>query len=216
MRAAGFRLKAEDTGHPEPGIWEAHVHIEGRHDDLVVPIDLIVPEAVAPPGGRRGARLGGEHGRRAARRAIGLEGALVDYAPAEIVALDESDGRRIIVNVAGPSALLVAKVHKIHDRSEHPDRLTDKDAGDILRIFMSTKPELMARRFGALLDDARSAEVTRAAVELFDPLFGTPRSLGTQMATRALSGVFDAATVEATCGAFVKGVLAAMGKTDRR
>lgn len=61
MRGAGFRLKNEDTGHPEPGIWEARVSIAQRHEDLVVPVDLIVPEAVAPPGGRRGARLGGEH-----------------------------------------------------------------------------------------------------------------------------------------------------------
>jgi len=39
-------------------------------------IDLMVPEALAGPG-RRGAMLG-PHGRRTARRAKGLEGALVD------------------------------------------------------------------------------------------------------------------------------------------
>lgn len=27
MRHAGFRLKDEDTGHPEPGIWEAQVKV---------------------------------------------------------------------------------------------------------------------------------------------------------------------------------------------
>lgn len=77
MRGAGFHLKGEDTGRPEPGVWEARVAVADRRDDLVIPVDLIVPEAVAPPGGRRGARLGGEHGKRAARRAVGLEGALV-------------------------------------------------------------------------------------------------------------------------------------------
>lgn len=70
MRRAGLRLKNEDAGHPEPGIWETRVSLAERADDVVIPVDLIVPEAVAPPGGRRGARLGGEHGRRAARRAV--------------------------------------------------------------------------------------------------------------------------------------------------
>ena len=37
MRRAGFRLKNDDTGHPEPGIWEARVSVAERVDDLVIP-----------------------------------------------------------------------------------------------------------------------------------------------------------------------------------
>jgi len=210
MRRAGLRLKNEDTGHPEPGIWEAHITVPGRIDDLVVPVDLIVPTAVAPPGGRRGVRLGGEHGKRAARKTTGLEGALVDHSPIEIRALDDADPRRIVVDVAGPAALLVAKVHKIDDRREQPDRLTDKDAGDVLRIFMSTTPEGIGQDVCLLLDDPRCAEVTRIAVTLLDSLFGTPRSLGTRMAVRALTGILDAATIQTTCITFVARLLTAL------
>jgi len=42
-------------------------------------------------------------------------------------------------NVAGPAALLVAKAYKIHERSGEVGqrRLTDKDAGDVVRLMMS-------------------------------------------------------------------------------
>ncbi len=210
MRDAGFRLKDEDTGHPEAGIWQARIAAPHGRDDLIIPVDLIVPEAVAPPGGRRGARLGGEHGRRAARKAIGLEGALVDHSPVEIRALDEADPRCITVEVAGSTALLVAKLHKIDDRRRRPDRLTDKDAGDVLRLFMSTTTDRTAQGLCVLLDDSRSAEVTRIAIDLLESLFGTPRSLGTQMAVRALTGVLDPTTVHATCTTFVARVLEAL------
>jgi len=216
MRGAGFRLKNEDTGHPEPGIWETRVTITGRHDDLVVPVDLIVPEAVAPPGGRRGARLGGEHGGRAARRATGLEGALIDHSLIEVAAFDETDPRRISINIAGYAALLVAKVHKIGDRAERPDRLSDKDAGDVLRLFMSTTPQRVGQRLIDLLDDERSGDATRAGIDGVDALFGTPASLGTQMAVRALGGVLEPATVEATCTTFVAQLLATLDETGHR
>lgn len=214
MRGAGFRLKGEHTGHPEPGVWEAHIAIAERRHDLVVPVDLIVPEGVAPSGGRRGARLGGEHGSRAARKATGLEGALVDHSLIEVAALDEADPRRIAVNVAGNAALLVAKVHKIGDRAERPDRLSDKDAGDVLRLFMSTTPQHIGQRLIVLLNDGRSRDATRAAIDRVDPLFGTPRSLGTQMAIRALGGALEPATVEATCTTFVAQLLVTLGGAD--
>src|SRR5256885_5873223 len=54
-----------------------------------IPVDLMVPEALAGPG-RRGARLGA-HGHRVARRAKGLEAALVDHDLHTIRALDPAD-----------------------------------------------------------------------------------------------------------------------------
>jgi hypothetical protein len=80
-----------------------------------VPVDLIVPEAASTGEGRRGARLG-PHGNRAARRAVGLEAALVDHSPITISALDRADARVMTAEVAGPAALIVAKAHKINDR----------------------------------------------------------------------------------------------------
>jgi len=136
MTAAGSQL-ALYGGHVESGIWTTEVDVAG--EQLLVPVNLIVPEAAATGGGRRGARLG-VHGRRAALRATGLEAALVDHAPMTIVALKPEDGRTLSANVAGPAALLVAKAHKIHDRLQRgrPDRVLDKDAGDVLRLMQTT------------------------------------------------------------------------------
>lgn len=216
MRRAGFRLKDEDAGHPEPGIWEARVSLAERADNLVIPIDLIVPEAVAPPGGRRGARLGGEHGRRAARRAVGLEGALLDHSVIEIPSLNEADTRRVRVKVAGITALIVAKLHKIGDRAEQPERLTDKDGGDVFRLMLASTPEQAAERFGVLINDPRSADATHRAIVLLDDLFGGPRSVGTQMAVRAMTGVMAPETVIEVCTSSTGNTLDRLGEVGLR
>ena len=69
-----------------------------------IPVDLMVPEALAGAGSK-GARLG-PHGKRVARRAKGLEGALVDRKRMEIVSLEGDDDRSVLMSVAGPAALL--------------------------------------------------------------------------------------------------------------
>ena len=152
---------------------------------------------------------GREHGRRAAHKAIGLESTLVDHSPVEIRALDEADPRRITLKAAENTVLLVAKLHKIDDPRRQPDRLTDKDAVDVLCLFMSTTTDPTAQGLCELLGDGRSAEMTRIAIDLLDSLFGTPRSRATQMAVRVLTGVLDPTTVHATCPTFVARVLEA-------
>jgi hypothetical protein len=96
-------------------------------------VDIMVPEALAGPG-TRGARLG-PHGKRAARRAKGLEGALVDRQRHVVAALDDTDTRTREIWVAGPTALVVAKLHKIAERVEANDRVRDKDALDLFRLL---------------------------------------------------------------------------------
>lgn len=74
MAKAGLTLmKVGDTA-VEPGIW---IKPSALAPAGIVAVDLIVPEGLAPPGGRRGARLG-THGNRAARKIRGLEAAVVD------------------------------------------------------------------------------------------------------------------------------------------
>ena len=63
---------------------------------------------------------------------------VVDFDPFEITSLEEGDNRRIVVNVAGPAALLVAKTHKLGERLKTPQRLVAKDAGDVYRLFDAT------------------------------------------------------------------------------
>jgi hypothetical protein len=59
MIDAGFRLLEPKPERPEPGTWVRRVEAGG--DEVLVPVDLIVPDAVAPPGGRRGARHLSDH-----------------------------------------------------------------------------------------------------------------------------------------------------------
>ncbi len=101
----------------------------GRDLRLVcdAPVDLMVPEAGAGAG-RRGVRVPPRDS-WAMRRVGGLEAALVDNSRTSIGAVDPAaDPREFTVAVAGPAALLVAKLHEIHDRIDTADRLNDKDA----------------------------------------------------------------------------------------
>lgn len=119
FREAGFSADAQRLG-----TWIMSRPLEGR--PVEVKIDLMVPEAVGGAG-RRGARLGA-HGNRAARKARGLEATLVDRRRRKIEAMDDGDDRAFEVAVAGPAALLVAKLHKISERVGRPGRRDDKDA----------------------------------------------------------------------------------------
>lgn len=129
MEGAGFVLT------DEPGIWEARFMRPGFDDQIVVPVDLIVPVELAPKAGRRAARLPGQHGKTTARKSPGLAGAVVDNGAVDLVSLEDGDPRTTTVNVAGYGALLVAKLHKLGDRVATPQRLQAKDAGDIYRLF---------------------------------------------------------------------------------
>lgn len=185
MTDAGFALLETQEGRTEPGIWVGTASIDGR--EFLVPIDLIVPEGVAEKAGRRAARLPG-HGKRAARRAVGLEASLVDHSTMTIAALDPRDGRAFDVEVAGIAALLVAKAHKIHDRvaAAKPDRLIDKDAADALRLMQAMPPPEMANTLAGLRRHETAGPSTEAAIGFIFDLFGSRRGEGVQMATRSL------------------------------
>lgn len=200
MRGAGFELSTE------PGIWVAHVVI--AEAPVAIPVDLIVPEGFTPPGGRRGARLG-PHGNRAARRALGLEAALVDKDPMLITALDVIDTRAITVDVAGVAALLVAKAHKLHDRVERgrSDRLDDKDAADVFRMMQVSSPVTVGATLAELAGHPVAGPATTAAVGYLEELFGRRGRVGTQMASRALQGSIPEERVVAICAAFTAALL---------
>lgn len=185
MRSAGFELLEPQSGQPEPGIWIATAIVEG--EKLLVPVDLIVPEGAAAPGGRRGARLG-PHGNRAARKAVGLEAALVDHDTMAIGALETGDTRLYDVKVAGAAALFVAKAHKIHDRltSSRPGRANDKDAADVYRLMQATSPTEVAVRLKELRKDAVAGPVTEAGISHLADLFRSRAGDGVLMAIRAL------------------------------
>ena len=189
MTAAGFVLPGE------PGIWQQRFERPGFDGDVTVPVDLIVPAQLVSKAGRRGARLPRGHGKTAARKSDGVEGAVVDFDPFEITSLEDGDDRRVAVNVAGIAALLVAKIHKLGERLKTPKRLLAKDAGDVYRLFDATAVADMAQTTKLLLGDDRSAETTRRALGYVRELFATPRSPGIELAAQALAGVVDETSV---------------------
>ena len=203
MRAAGFVLT------DEPGIWEARFRRAGMTDDVTVPVDLIVPMQVASGAGRRSARLGGDHGKHTARKSVGLEGALVDNGPVEIRSIAPGDGRSVVVNVAGEAALLVAKLHKLGDRLDKPERLEAKDAGDVYRLFDIVAPDDMASRLAALRRDGRSAEATEQALTYGDALFASATSTGVRLGVEALRTVVPEATAAAVLTGYWRALRAA-------
>lgn len=200
MEAAGFQL-ATFQGSEEPGIWRAPAEVNGR--EVTIPVDLIVPAGVAPPGGTRGARLGA-HGKRAARKTVGLEAALVDNDAMPIEALDPTDRRTSLVRVAGTAALLVAKTHKLDDRvtAARIDRLDDKDASDIVRLLQTSSAAAVAATLAGLLDHPSAGAPTATAIDRFRALFGSRSGTGIAMAARALRGAMPAERVRAICLAY--------------
>jgi len=208
MGSAQFTLKVNKDGSLEPGIWVRTVEIGGER--FSVPVDLIVPAGVAPAGGRRGARLG-VHGNRAARRVLGLEAALVDHDEMTITALEPGDDRSIVANVAGAAALLVAKLHKLHDRvaSGKAGRLDDKDAADVIRLMQSTHPEEIGATLARLSTDEVAGTVSASALAYLGGLFGRRGGVGIRMAAGALRLGMPEERAEALSIAYTSVLLAA-------
>jgi hypothetical protein len=170
-------------------------------------VDLMVPEAVAGPG-RRGVRLGA-HGKRTARKARGLEGALVDRELHEVASLGEGS-RRIEVAVAGPASLLVSKLHKLAERLDEAGRLKDKDALDVLRILRAVPTPTLAQRLKRMQKDSRAATATAEAIGQLRTLFGTRDAPGSGFAARACEALELGDTIKASCAALSQDLLAAL------
>jgi hypothetical protein len=202
MRAARFERGKR------VGVWVVQRDIAGVTTSLEV--DLMVPEAVGGPG-RRAARLLG-HGKEVARKARGLEAALVDKAMTTITALDPADTRSFLAAVAGPMALLIAKLHKVAERVAERDqrRLDDKDALDILRLFQATDTAVLAATVARLMETDVARDVTREAVRLLKDHFTDARAAGPQMAARAAGVLMPADQVALSCAALASDLLAAI------
>ncbi len=199
MARAGFH---RDLEHPQPGSWLTR---DG------IPVDLMVPEALAGAGGRRGARIP-PHSHNATRRAAGLEASVIDNAPMTITALDPSDTREEVVAVAGPAALLIAKLHKLGERQDTPERLIDKDAHDVYRLLVATETRRLAERLDELRDDPLAGQATRKALLYFRELFDADGDrIGAIMAGRAEEIVGRPATVTAAVAALADDLLEAIG-----
>lgn len=181
LEAAGFELTVR------PGTWSM----------TEVQIDFLVPASLGGPG-RCGARLGA-HGAEFARKATGLEAAVVDHSLVRLGALDAVDTRAFDVRVAGSAALLVAKLHKITERQDTPDRLQDKDGLDVLRLLRFAKTTHLASTLAKLAEDPVAGAATRRARSLLHQQLADRNDIGARMAVRACVGLEDEDAIAISC-----------------
>ncbi|QFU86199.1 hypothetical protein YIM_04900 [Amycolatopsis sp. YIM 10] len=177
MRAAGF------VPGSQPGIWLGRGQIA---------VDLMAPEALSGPGGKRSARLPPPHdARETARKTYGLEPSVVDNDVQVIGGLAETDTRSFAIKVAGSAALVVSKIVKIAERRNQPNRLKAKDGLDVLRLLRAVETAELARTLRELAaHPISSAVVTRALADLRELAVG-PDDLLPGLAAAAETGFGD-------------------------
>jgi hypothetical protein len=129
-----------------------------------------------------------------------------------VSALDPNDPRAYTANVAGPAALLVAKLHKLGERQTAPDRLVDKDAHDVYRLLVTVPTEGLAARLSALRVDGFAGQTTDKALLFLAEMFGRSEASGSTMAGRAEEGIGDPDVVAASVSALTQDLLLAVGR----
>ena len=197
LKDANFEQKGD------PGIWWKTIVIDGTPTD--VEVDIMVPEHFAPAGGRRSVRLP-PHDKMIARKAIGLEGSILDHDLMEVAALDGTDSRQFAIRVAGPAALIVAKVYKLRDRLADGklDRIADKDAAAVYRLMLAVPLREFLHRLRPVMDDETAGPVCREAIELMEQLFGSRGADGVRMARDALRIAVPSERVIDVCTRFTR------------
>jgi hypothetical protein len=148
---------------------------------------------------------------RRSRKANGLEAAIVDHRVMLLHSLAPDDVRSFEVAVAGPAALLVAKLHKIAERETTPERWAPKDSLDVLRILRGVDLAQMATTLPELEGDSVAGTVTREARTYLEVLFADRNAHGARMAVRASAGLEDASVIALSCEALARRLLATWG-----
>lgn len=149
------------------------------------------------------------HAKNTARITAGLEPALVDYAPHLLTALETGDRRQVDLRVAGPAALLIAKVIKVEERLADADtgksaRLKEKDALDMFRLLQAVETEDLVQGIRRHFADNQAGEVTLRGLQAMETYGITPRSPLPALAAQAAS---EDATVAPSFVALTKDLL---------
>jgi hypothetical protein len=203
LEAAGFKGSASAVG-----IWKTRRHTASA-EEVDVQVDLLVPASVSPGSGRRAAKLLG-HVATLARRVDGMEGALVDQLLLPVRSLEpELDPRSFDLKVAGPGALLISKLFKLHERRGSP-RSNDKDALDVLRLLQAVPALTLAAHLRLTLADPSSAAAATSGLQFFQELFADRASEGTIMAARAAQPLMDEMQLRLACELLYRELAAAL------
>jgi hypothetical protein len=104
---------------------------------------------------------------------------------------------------------MVAKLHKIAERKDSPDRLQDKDGLDVLRLLRFAETVHLAGTLTKLAEHPIAGGVTRQARVFLQEHFGDREGIGAQMAVRASVGLEDAAAIAISCEALARRLLGA-------
>lgn len=146
LESLGYTLR-----NGQPGLYQSpNVPVDAR---AFGGVDLFVPAAYAVGAHRRDASIPGDP--RAARRQRGLEVTLLDRSRMIVGSLQCGDARAIEALVAGPAALLVAKLIKIKERFEGDrSRVEPKDVLDVYRLLYSKDAPQLVRALEACRDNA--------------------------------------------------------------
>ena len=197
LRDAGF------TPGPNPGHWVAA-------SDVAIDLMVVPHQARTAKASARAARLA-PHDRLTARIARGLEPALIDHERVAIGALEPSDPRTFDLAIAGPAALLVAKVIKISERlgqsDRQPDRLKEKDALDAFRLLQAIDTVDLVAGVTRHRADSNAAVVADEALDILRLHASTPRG---RIAVLASSAAGGDATVAPAFAALCNDLLAAL------
>ena len=186
------------------GAWVTTKDVNG--DPVNIELDLMVPEAVGGPG-RRAARLTG-HAKEVARKARGLEAALVDNHIVTITALQTSDRRTFNVAVAGPAALLCRSCIKSGNGSPNKNKaVSTTRMPSTFCVCCKLFLRLILREPLAALEEAIALEVTRKALTAMRELFADAQLPGAQMAERAAGPFSPPAQIAESCAILTRDLL---------
>lgn len=203
LRTAGFTLMQDN----QPGLWARTEQVDGK--DVPIELDILVGKELANKTGSRSAKIP-THGKMTARWVTGLEVCAVNRSPMVIQSLDPADERCVTANVACPAALLIAKAYKIAERHAkvhtHPDRLTNKDAGDVYRIMATVPIREVTAAFIVLVRDPRVGAIASEGLDLLRQLFGGPGTPGVNLAVEAHTGDVSEETIRLAAPAYINRV----------
>ena len=116
--------------------------------------------------------------------------------------------------MAGPAALLVAKLHKLGERVGTP-RIEPKDALDVLRLLRGTEAVALANRLVWLEGHPVAGAATLNALGYLDAVFVRPDSPGADLAARASAPMESADVIRASIGVLVRELVEALVHTRR-
>lgn len=187
LKSVGFWSSAESGGNP--GHW---INANGT------PLDLMQPRVQSTRGKHARSASLPPHESSTARIADGLDCALIDSDALLIESFDNADSRSFRCRVAGPAALLVAKVFKISDRqNQKKSRLVNKDALDVFRLLKASDPKELAGRFQLLMHHDLSSTEANRGLELFEMLFAQEvNAFGNELIASAFQGLEPADLVK--------------------